>query len=398
MEISDGYKKTDVGIIPSQWKVQKIKNITNFHKQGYYTQEAYSSNGKYLLLRGTDMQNPNIDLSTTPKINANESDYISYQVIEGDFLFVRSGAIGRYGIAKKGLPKSIFGSYLINFRFNDSIIPEFFGYLYQSEISLKQINSITQGGGNLNINAENIKSLLIPLPPLPEQQAIAEVLSDTDNLIQTLERQIAKKRLIRHGVMQKLLAPKEGWEVKPLGKIVNFVNGKAHEQLIDENGEYIVINSKFISTNGQVRKFSKVNLCPLNAGDITMVMSDIPNGKALAKCFIVPESSKYALNQRICAFKTDTINREFLSFIINRNEYFLAFDSGTGQTNLRKNDVLKCPIPIPPTIEEQYKIASILSDFDKEIERLEQKISKYRNLKQGIMQNLLTGKIRLVKS
>lgn len=196
--------------------------------------------------------------------------------------------------------------------------------------------------------------------------------------------------------MQKLLTPKEGWEVKKLGEIVNFYNGKAHEQFIDKNGDFIVINSKFVSTAGEVFKSATINLCPLKKGDITMVMSNIPNGKALAKCFIVPTDDKYALNQRICALRTEIVDNTFLAFILNRNKYYLSFDSGTGQTNLKKNNVLECPIPLPSLKQEQTLIATILSDMDAEIEILGKKLAKYKELKQGLMQSLLTGKIRLV--
>jgi len=181
-----------------------------------------------------------------------------------------------------------------------------------------------------------------------------------------------------------------------LREIAYFTNGKAHEQFIDEDGDFIVINSKFISTNGEVYKNANINLCPLKKGDITMVMSDIPNGKALAKCFVVPEYEKYALNQRICALRTEIADNNFLAYILNRNKYYLSFDSGTGQTNLKKDDVLECSIPLPPTKQEQTRIAAILSDMDSEMETLEEKLAKYKLLKQGLMQNLLTGNMRLI--
>ena len=131
---------------------------------------------------------------------------------------------------------------------------------------------------------------------------------------------------------------KKGWVVKSLGEIAQFLNGKAHEQFIENDAQFIVINSKFVSTQGRVYKTSSVNLCPLKKGDIAMVMSDIPNGKALAKCFLVPKDDRYALNQRICSLRAESVNNVFLSLILNRNKYYLAFDSGTGQTNLKRRD------------------------------------------------------------
>ena len=96
----------------------------------------------------------------------------------------------------------------------------------------------------------------------------------------------------------------EDWQIKPLQSIVAFSNGKAHESSISETGKYILINSKFVSTEG--KEFKRTNLClsPLRKRDIVMVMSDVPNGKAIAKCFMVEENNKYTLNQRICALKT----------------------------------------------------------------------------------------------
>jgi type I restriction enzyme S subunit len=184
----------------------------------------------------------------------------------------------------------------------------------------------------------------------------------------------------------------EDWEIKILGDIANFTNGQAHEQFIENDAKYIVINSKFVSSQGKIFKTSSVNLCPLKRGDIAMVMSDIPNGKALAKCFVVPRDNKYTLNQRICALRSVSVDNIFLSLIINRNKYYLSFDSGTGQTNLKKSDVLGCPIPIPQTIEEQKAIATVLSDTDKLIQALEKKIAKKQLIKKGAMQQLLKPK------
>ncbi len=184
----------------------------------------------------------------------------------------------------------------------------------------------------------------------------------------------------------------EDWEVKKLAQIVHFKNGAAHENYVDDNGDFVIVNSKFISQDGKVRKYSKEYLCPLFENEITMVMSDIPNGKALAKCFIVDKDNTYTLNQRICAFEAKNgFNAKYLYYKINRNEYFLSFDSGSGQTNLRKDEVLNCFISFPP-LAEQEAIANALSDADAWIEKLEQLIAKKRLIKQGAMQTLLTPK------
>ena len=137
------------------------------------------------------------------------------------------------------------------------------------------------------------------------------------------------------------------WKAPKLSEISNFENGKAHEQFIDDKGDYIVVNSKFISQDGRVAKYSKENLSPLAKGDIAIVMSDIPNGKALAKCFSVDEENRYTLNQRIgCIKPFEEIDNDFLFYKLNRNKYFLSFDSGSGQAKISLFFKLVCPEPL----------------------------------------------------
>ena len=185
-----------------------------------------------------------------------------------------------------------------------------------------------------------------------------------------------------------------GWKEVKLGKVANFRNGKGHENSISENGKYIVVNSKFVSSNGEVKKYSHECFSPLSIGDIAMVMSDVPNGKAIAKCFLVLENEKYTLNQRICAIKSKEVLSPFLYRTLSRNRYFLSFDDGVKQTNLRKDEILACPIIFPP-LPEQHRIVAVLETWDKAIEKLEQKIRIKKQIKKGLMQKLLTGKIRL---
>ena len=180
-----------------------------------------------------------------------------------------------------------------------------------------------------------------------------------------------------------------GWEAKKLKELVEFKNGKAHEQCVDENGEYILVTSKFVSTEGDEYRRTNQALSMLNKNDIAFVMSDVPNGKALAKCFLVDVDNKYTLNQRICSLTTLSMNHQFLFYFLNRNKYYLKFDNGVGQTNLRKDEVLDCPVFVPP-LKEQQKIVEILSSVDAAIKKTEQVIAKTEEIKKGLMQQLLT--------
>lgn len=156
-----------------------------------------------------------------------------------------------------------------------------------------------------------------------------------------------------------------GVETIQLRYLIVFTNGKGHEKVVEENGQYILITSKAISTNmEQVRRTNAI-LTPLFKNDITMVMSDLPNGRALAKCFIVDEDNKYTLNQRVCGLKVrdeKQIIPQYLYYVLNRNTQLLRYDNGVDQTNLRKDDILNIDIPVPP-LEVQEEIVRILDNF-----------------------------------
>jgi len=187
----------------------------------------------------------------------------------------------------------------------------------------------------------------------------------------------------------------EDWDVKPLDSIVKYTNGKAHEQSITDSGMFVVVNSKFISTDGIIRKFAQTRFCPAEKGDVLMVMSDVPNGRAIAKCFLVDCDDTYTVNQRICVLTPNGIDGKLLYYKLDRNQFYLAFDDGAKQTNLRKEEVLSCPLSIPNTEAEQTAIAAALSDMDALIEGVEKLLEKKRRIKQGAMQELLTGKRRV---
>ena len=171
------------------WEQRKVSEITKFHKQGFYTTEDYNESKKYYLLRGTDLTENKLILKDTPKIDATEKDYQAFKTEVGDFLIVRSGTVGTYGIVYEDIP-AIFGSYLIDFRFDmEQVTNEFFGYFYQSESFKTQLRQIVQQSANTNINAENIKSTSIMLPSIDEQKRIGEYLGQIDNLITLHQRE-----------------------------------------------------------------------------------------------------------------------------------------------------------------------------------------------------------------
>ena len=182
------------------------------------------------------------------------------------------------------------------------------------------------------------------------------------------------------------------WEEYTLQDVVTFSNGKAHENCVNDDGDYILVNSKFVSTNGQVQKRVTSQLSPLHKSQFVMVMSDLPNGKALAKCFYVEEDNKYTLNQRVCSFTSNDGNvSRFLMYQINRNKYYLRFDDGINQTNLKKSEVLSCPVFIP-IVREQEKIATLLCKIDERIATQNKIIEDLKKLKSAISHILFSSK------
>ena len=201
------FKDSPVGRIPESWSVVRLGDITVEHKQGYYSKERYSENGTYVI-RITDMASPKISFTEMPKMVISKDEVEAYRVKEGDFLFARSGAIGRYGIYESK-NQAVFASYLIRFRFDpERCINYFIGYCYESDFCQHQIASITQGSSNININANNIKDIMIPLPSVSEQNKICIRLKSLDKRIDLLSLKYQQLNSIKKALMQDLLTGK----------------------------------------------------------------------------------------------------------------------------------------------------------------------------------------------
>lgn len=249
-----------------------------------------------------------------------------------------------------------------------------------------------------------LKEISVPVPEnKTEQEKIASCISSLDKVITAHSQKLDLLKDHKKGLMQNLF-PSAGekvpkyrfkefendgvWVEKILSEVANYENGKAHEQDISENGKFVVVNSKFISTDAEVVKYSNKAYCLAEKGDVLMVLSDVPNGRAIAKCFYVQEENKFTVNQRICKISSFNCNSLFLYYTMNRNSYFLAFDDGVKQTNLKNDDVQSFPFLIPIDPKEQQKIASCLSSLDAIITAQQEKIEQLKLHKKGLMQGL----------
>lgn len=401
--IPEGYKNTEVGIIPEDWEVVKLNEICMIKRgasprpiQEYLTNNL---NGIHWIKIG-DVDKTGL-ITNTKEMIKTKGKSRSVFVNKGDLILSNSMSFGKPYLLE--ISGCIHDGWLSIKQNSDIIDKKFLYYILSSHKTKKYFSLMAAGSGVQNLNKKIVSKLNIPIPLYHEQKAIAKVLSDIDSLIESLKKLIAKKQKIKKGTMQELLNDEKrlsgfnkGWELKKLKHIIDFTNGKAHESSILNRGKYIVINSKFISSEGKVIKYSNKDFCLASKGEIVMVMSDVPNGKAIAKCFYIDKNHKYTVNQRICLLKSIDVDSEFLYYKIDRHPYYLSFDDGVKQTNLRKNDVLNCELNIPKSIKEQKAIAQILSDMDAEIEKLEKKFEKYKLIKKGMMQELLTGRIRLL--
>ena len=217
----------------------------------------------------------------------------------------------------------------------------------------------------------------ISLPSVEHQRLIASELDMITEMISKYDEQLKELDKLSQSIFYEMFGDpvenEKGWEVKIISDVSTYFNGVAHEQDIDDDGEFTLINSKFISTNGKVQKRTNKQRFPLLKNDLTMVLSDVPNGKALAKCYLVNEDNKYSLNQRICCFRGYEGAPLFFKYVVNRHQYFLSFNDGKGQTNLRKGDVEKMPIILPPLPLQQ--------SFARKIEAIEAMKSKVREAK-----------------
>lgn len=340
-------------LCPDGVEYKKIKDIANYEQPSKY------------LVKSTEYK----DSNKIPVLTAGQTFILGYT----------DETKGIYCASKKE-PVIIFDDFTGAFKWVD--------FPFKAKSSAMKMITVKKGFlirylyhimGYLNFSSNEHKrlwinkysELYIPVPPLPVQEEIVRILDSftekTNELKAKLEEELEARKKQYEWYRNVLLDLKNSAEIYRLRELVDFKNGKGHEKDIVSDGKYIVINSKFISSQGKVKKYTNKQICPLYKDDILMVMSDLPNGKALAKCFLVENNDRYTLNQRICSLNiknSSLITTKFLYYILNRNYQLLRFDNGVDQTNLKKDNILDIIIPVP-SLEEQQRIVDILDRFDK---------------------------------
>lgn len=410
------YKNTEIGVIPEDWEVKSLDDTSKIIMGQSPNSSNYNNRGI-----GMPLIQGNADIKNRKTIIRNYTSQITKTCKKNDIIMSVRAPVGE--IAKTSFDACI-GRGVCAIKTSNNFL---YHYLIFFEPKWSEFST---GSTFDSVNSETIKQIKIPLPPLPEQKAIATVLSDTDSLIQALEKKIAKKQLIKKGAMQKLLNPinngqltmdnyqlstanyplKKGWITKTLGEVgktYGGLSGKSKVDFSDGNSKYIpfmnimsnpkidieYLDSVYIKPNEIQNKAQKGDLffngsseTPEEVGMCSVLLEDVSNLYLNSFCF------------GFRLFNMNEISGLYLSYFFRSpigRDLIFSLAQGATRYNLSKSNFLKMEIKLPE-YEEQTRIAQILSDMDAEIETLEKKLAKYKQIKQGLMQVLLTGKIRLV--
>lgn len=382
--VKPGYKQTEIGVIPENWSVKPLKEVAP-------------------LQRGFDLPYSSIKVGKYPVVFSNGvgAFHSSYMVKGPGVITGRSGTIGKIHFVENNYWPHNTALWVTNFHGND---PLYVYYLFKTV----PWNLYNSGSGVPTLNRNDVHDYLVAVPSANEQTEIATILADTDNLIDFIEKQLSKKKTIKQGAMQELLTGKKRlpgfsgeWESVLLGEASAFYNGGTPSKKREDwwkgsipwvsssdlrDGSITKVNINRFITHDAV-EHSSTRICPKNA---VLVVTRVGVGKvAVAPC-------------ELCT------SQDFTTIVSNRhNPYFLAYilvpilkelaaqAQGTSIKGVTVEEIQKIRITTP-TLEEQNQIVNILADIDSEIEALEQKLEKYRQIKQGMMQQLLTGKVRLI--
>ncbi|MEM7538020.1 MAG: restriction endonuclease subunit S [Chloroflexota bacterium] len=413
VDMKSGYKLTEVGVIPEDWTIRHLWEIVDLQVGYAFKSSWFTKDDGIPLLRGENVGYGRPDWSikqNLPLYESNKfSDYIlspSDIVIGMDRTFTRSGAkisllkaedcpsllVQRVG---KFIPKKCTSNFLW------ALLS--FGNYHRS-LELQQT-----GMDIPHLSRSEILSPMIALPStLAEQEAIAEVLSDADAYIESLEQLIAKKRLIKQGAMQTLTRPKEGWVPKKLGNIGEFSKGRGirKDESLSGNLPCIRYGEIYTHHHNYVKRFyswiSKSvagNSQRIKPNDILFAGSGETKAE-IGKCVAFIDDIEVYAGGDIVILRPENINSLFLGYYLNTSQINRQKASkGQGDAVVHISSAALSTIDLwLPTLKEQTAIATTLSDMDAEITALEEKLAKAWQLKQGMMAELLTGKTRLVKS
>lgn len=417
------FKKTEIGLIPEDWSIANWNDVFDFKSTASYSRAEINIQGNVGYMHYGDIYTK---IKAILDINKFVSGYISnkqvktYSIIkEGDLIMAdasedQSGIGKSFEVINQPHNPVISGlhTFLIREKKNCVLAKGFKAYFYFNPLIKKQYDALATGLKVYSLSKGSFNHIQIPLPTLPEQQGIAKVLSETDAWIDSLENIIAKKSQVKQGAMQMLLTPQENWEEKKLGDMCSLITKGTTPTSIGFNFtasgiNFIKVESIDKSGNIDFEKIAFIsNQChqvlsrsQIHEGDILFSIAGALGRTAIVKNNICPANINQAIG--IIRLNKNMINLHYLYYFLNKNDFqqMLNTISVTGaQPNLSLTNLNNFEIKFPKSVKEQTRIANLLSDMDAEIENLEKKLAKAKQLKQGMMQQLLTGKIRLINA
>jgi type I restriction enzyme S subunit len=400
--IPAGYKQTEVGVIPKEWNTASLDScldlLTDFEANGSF--ESVAANVQVVdsenfawYVRATDLEN-----GSRPE-NVRYVTERSYKFLKktalhgGEVLITKRGEIGKVYLFEMQTAFATVAPNLYLLKLNAAVLPKyafaFFRYGNGNQ-TLKNINASTTLGA---LYKNDVKAILLPLPPLPEQRAIAAALSDVDALLAKLDQFIAKKRDLKQAAMQQLLTGQTRlpgfsgeWEVKRLGDVAHIKTGSRNNEDKIEDGEY-----PFFVRSENVERINSYS------HDCEAIL--VPGEGRIGDIFHYIKG-RFDVHQRVYAitqFGSDVSGKfVHLYMVMNFGSHAMQNSVKATVDSLRLPTFQEFQLKIPPTLGEQTAIATVLSDMDAELAALEARRDKTRALKQGMMHELLTGRIRLV--
>jgi type I restriction enzyme S subunit len=411
MELKPGYKRTEVGVIPEDWDVRRVEELVNHGpKNGYSGRSGKDREGTPTLsLAATSSGQLILNLQTVKYLGERVPPDSDLFLEQGDILLQRSNTIDLVGTTALFNGPSgtfVYPDLMIRLRFRERVSASWFWRYANSAAGRRFFTGVAAGstGSMPKIGGVAVRRMPLPYPPLVEQEAIAGALSDADALIDSLKQLIAKKRHLKQGAMQELLTGETRlsgfsakWLEKRFGEIVQRRGervdpGRLGLQEFCVELEHIEQGTGCLVGHTLAGEGSSLK-CAFLKGDVLF-------GKLrayLRKYWLAGRDGVCSTEIWALAAKRPMLLPEFL-FQLVKTERFVEAASTAYGTHMPRSDwnVVKNYEVHLPSLEEQTAIAAILSDMDAEIAALEAKLAKTRQLKQGMMDNLLTGKIRLL--
>ena len=426
-KIREGYKDTEIGVIPNDWEISKVEDLSIRVCVGFVgtCSDSYTSESDGIpMIRTTNLTTSGVDLRDLKFVTHEfHSRNKKSQLKKGDILVARHGSNGKASLFDYDFEANSLNIVIIRPK-NDLIDSYYFKEFFNSNLVATQVANKIGGSVQSVINTKAIATIDIARPLLKEQQLIAEILSTTDALIEKLNKIIEDYQFLKKGMMKKLLTegightefketevgrvPKE-WEVSTIGsfgEVIRGVNYKPSDLYQSDNSKSIrLLRSNNIKDilyfeDLQFVDTSRVsNRQILQTDDIVICMSN--GSKALVgKSSIFPENQpfRYTIGAFCASFRVDSnFNKKFMHYLFSSDYFHKGIRdkfAGTSINNLKNSDISEIKIPVPSK-DEQSDIAFILQNIDLRISIFREQYDEFILLKKSLLEKLMTGKIRV---